>query len=123
MLYVLAVALTFNVLMGSWCVTHLLALWSSIFLQCDNGLRRSIQHQHLGQLALPAAEFLAVTHNTSYAGFSAERSLAIEQPFFQTGVHVPIAVLKGNRLSGEAERQASLFPHASNWKGVRPLLQ
>ena len=48
-------------------------------------MRRSIQHQHLGQLALPAAEFLAVTHNTSYAGYSAERSLATEQPFFQTG--------------------------------------
>jgi hypothetical protein len=56
-------------------------------------LRRSIQHQHLGQLALPAAEFLAVTHNTSYAGFSAERSLAMERPFFHTGALVPVAAL------------------------------
>ena len=47
--------------------------------------RRSIQHQHLGQLALPAAEFLAVTHGTSYAGYSAERNTAVERPFFFTG--------------------------------------
>ena len=46
--------------------------------------RRFIQHEHLGTLGLPAAEFLAVVHNTSYAGYAAHKHAgAIKSPFFQ----------------------------------------
>lgn len=46
---------------------------------------RLIQHEHLGSLGLPAAEFLAVAHNTSYAGYSAHKQAAIQNPFFRHG--------------------------------------
>ena len=80
---------------------------------------RSIQHQHLGQLALPSCEFLAVTHGTSYAGYSAERNVAVERPFFVTGtsdsvtsgnhaVHVflPVRPCKRNVVRAAPKRRA-----------------
>lgn len=51
---------------------------------------RLIQHEHLGSLGLPAAEFLAVAHNTSYAGYSAHKQAAIQNPFFRHGAPYPI---------------------------------
>ena len=43
---------------------------------------RCIQPEHFGILGLPAAEFLALLHGTSYAGFSRSRSAGADNPFF-----------------------------------------
>eukprot|EP00195_Chlamydomonas_chlamydogama_P014669 CAMPEP_0202900886 /NCGR_PEP_ID=MMETSP1392-20130828/12091_1 /ASSEMBLY_ACC=CAM_ASM_000868 /TAXON_ID=225041 /ORGANISM="Chlamydomonas chlamydogama, Strain SAG 11-48b" /LENGTH=388 /DNA_ID=CAMNT_0049587343 /DNA_START=36 /DNA_END=1199 /DNA_ORIENTATION=- len=43
---------------------------------------RCIQPQHLGVLALPVAEFLALSHRTSYLGYSQRSSNSKEHPFF-----------------------------------------
>ncbi|KAL3136956.1 hypothetical protein ABBQ32_006560 [Trebouxia sp. C0010 RCD-2024] len=47
---------------------------------------RCLQAQHFGKLALPIAEFLALTHDTAYAGYAALGSDSLEQiqeePFF-----------------------------------------
>ncbi|GLI69924.1 hypothetical protein VaNZ11_014652 [Volvox africanus] len=46
---------------------------------------RNIQSQHLGILALPVGEFLALLHNTSYLGYSQRTSAQAEHPFFASG--------------------------------------
>lgn len=47
---------------------------------------RCLQAQHFGKLALPIAEFLALTHGTAYAGYAALGSDSLEhiqdEPFF-----------------------------------------
>ena len=43
---------------------------------------RCIQPEHFGILGLPAAEFLALLHGTSHAGFSRSRSAGADNPFF-----------------------------------------
>lgn len=47
---------------------------------------RCIQAEHFGKLALPVAEFLALTHDTAYAGYAASGPDSLEQiqeePFF-----------------------------------------
>ncbi|KAG2499693.1 hypothetical protein HYH03_002628 [Edaphochlamys debaryana] len=46
---------------------------------------RNIQSQHLGILALPVGEFLALLHNTSYLGYSQRTSQQAGHPFFASG--------------------------------------
>ncbi|KAG2436215.1 hypothetical protein HXX76_006527 [Chlamydomonas incerta] len=46
---------------------------------------RNIQTQHLGILALPVGEFLALLHNTSYLGYSQRTSAQATHPFFASG--------------------------------------
>ncbi|GLC41442.1 hypothetical protein PLESTB_001011000 [Pleodorina starrii] len=46
---------------------------------------RNIQSQHLGILALPVGEFLALLHNTSYLGYSQRTSAQAAHPFFASG--------------------------------------
>ncbi|KAG2452837.1 hypothetical protein HYH02_002183 [Chlamydomonas schloesseri] len=46
---------------------------------------RNIQTQHLGILALPVGEFLALLHNTSYLGYSQRTSTQAAHPFFASG--------------------------------------
>lgn len=43
---------------------------------------RCIHPEHLSVLALPVAEFLALSHNTEYLGFSRQTSESSEHPFF-----------------------------------------
>lgn len=56
------------------------AIWPSS-LPC-----RCIQAEHFGKLALPVAEFLALTHDTAYAGYAASGPDSLEkiqeEPFF-----------------------------------------
>ncbi|KAF8071153.1 hypothetical protein HT031_001235 [Scenedesmus sp. PABB004] len=60
------------------------------------GRRRGIQPDHLGVLALPVAEFLAVKHGTSYLGYSQHGSSAAH-PFFASRRH---AAAGGMRAPG-----------------------
>ncbi|KXZ50299.1 hypothetical protein GPECTOR_17g938 [Gonium pectorale] len=46
---------------------------------------RNIQTQHLGILALPVGEFLALLHGTSYLGYSQRTSAQAAHPFFAAG--------------------------------------
>lgn len=46
---------------------------------------RGIQGDHMGVLALPVAEFLAVKHNTAYLGYSQHSSSSAQHPFFASG--------------------------------------
>lgn len=43
---------------------------------------RCIHTDHLGQLALPVAEFLALLHQTAYAGYTVQESGHARHPFF-----------------------------------------
>jgi len=43
---------------------------------------RCIQPEHLGVLALPVAEFLALLHRTTYLGYSQDGSKSKDHPFF-----------------------------------------
>ena len=55
---------------------------------------RCIQAQHFGKLALPIAEFLALSHDTAYAGYAALGSDSLEQiqeePFFGSSAAEPV---------------------------------
>ena len=75
---------------------------------------RCIQAEHFGKLALPAAEFLALSHDTPYAGYAASGSGTLDQiqeePFIGIPSSSPIASsppLSSPRKASEARLSPS----------------
>ena len=76
-------------------------------------MHRCIQAEHFGKLALPVAEFLALTHDTAYAGHAATGSGNLDQiqeePFYGASSSSP-AVSSPVRSSPRKASLARLSP-------------
>ena len=74
-------------------ITKLPIILVSIFCRC-------IQPEHLGVLALPVAEFLALLHQTAYLGYSQRSSGSSDHAFFAGSPKVGERVASAVRLLG-----------------------
>ncbi len=92
------------------------AVWpSSVSCRC-------IQAEHFGKLALPVAEFLALTHDTAYAGYAASGPDSLEkiqeEPFF--GVATAPSSSPPASISPRKSRSARKAPSSPSRKPKSP---
>lgn len=100
------------------CVVLILSIW--VRIEADKCcLCRCIQAEHFGKLALPVAEFLALTNDTAYAGYAALGSESLEQiqeePFFNPA---PRPTVVG--ASQASPKKAHLARHSPSSPGKHP---